>query len=149
MMIDEILYNRILRVMPIPAVDLIVEDENRRILLARRANEPAKGMWWFPGGRVHFLETRVQAAKRKLQEECALMPVQMSELGTYDVIVERSDDPAVKVHGISTLYRVRVNSKDGFVLDAQNSEADWQLPQEWLQLDLHPFVKEQLLNLGK
>jgi colanic acid biosynthesis protein WcaH len=146
MMIPQQLYDQIIRVMPIPAVDLIVENEKGMILLARRANEPAKGQWWFPGGRVYFLETRIQAASRKLKEECHLEAEQISELGTYDVIVERSDNSTVRVHGITTLFRVRVGEQINYVLDAQNSEADWRLPQEWLQLDLHPFVQKSLLN---
>ena len=148
-MIDSVLYQQILRVMPISAVDLIVEDDKRRILLARRANEPAKGMWWFPGGRVHFLETRLVAAERKLKEECALVALQISELSTHDVIVERSDDPTIKVHGISTFYRMRVGSQVNFILDGQNSEADWRLPQDWLSISLPDFVREGINNYLK
>jgi colanic acid biosynthesis protein WcaH len=149
MIIDEPLYRQILRVMPIPSVDLIVEDENQRVLLAKRANEPARGMWWFPGGRVHFLETRLLAAERKLKEECGLLPEKIIELGTFDVIVEKSDDPDAKFHGITTLFHVKVSGRTNYTLDAQNSEADWRLPDEWLKFDLPRFVQESLLRFSK
>ena len=144
-MIPQNLYEQILKVLPIPAVDLIVENEQGKLLLVRRVNEPAKGQWWFPGGRVHFMEAREDAAKRKLMEECGLKAEKVIEAGTFDVIVERSDVVSVKLHGITTLFHVQVGSQVDFVLDEQNSEADWRLPEEWLQLDLHPFVHNSLL----
>lgn len=143
MIIKDELYRQIVEVMPIPSVDLIVVNDGGQVLLAKRTNEPGQGYWWFPGGRVHFLETRLQASRRKLKEECGLESGQIIELGTYDVIVERSDE-AKKLHGITTLFCIMVGSRVNYILDSQNSEADWRLPNEWLQLDLHPFVQSGL-----
>jgi len=149
MNIDNDLYDQILRVMPIPSVDLIVVDDAGRVLLAKRTNEPGKGYWWFPGGRVHFLETRLEASRRKLKEECGLEAEQIVEIGTYDVIVERSDHTE-KLHGITTLFYAMVGMQVNYILDSQNSEADWRLPHEWLRLDLHPFVQNGLkIFIGK
>jgi len=36
-------YAQIVRLMPIPCVDLLVKDEEGGVLLIKRANEPAKG----------------------------------------------------------------------------------------------------------
>ena len=66
MLIPEDIYRLVKQAMPIPCVDLIVIDKLGRALLVKRANYPALGEWWFPGGRVHFLETRHGAVKRKL-----------------------------------------------------------------------------------
>lgn len=143
MIIDNDLYQKIVQVMPIPSIDLIVVDDQGRVLLAKRTNEPERGHWWFPGGRVHFLETRLQASIRKLKEECGLEAEQIVEIGTYDVIVERSDN-AAKLHGITTLFHARVGNTKQYTLDSQNSEADWRLPDEWLKRELHPFVSQSL-----
>ena len=134
--------------MPIPCVDLIVADDHGQVLLARRKNEPAMGEWWFPGGRVHYLETRVDTAIRKLREECGLESDQLIELGTFDVIVERSDNGS-KVHGITTLYYAKVSLHQTLRLDSQSSEAQWRLPVEWLSLELHPFIQYGLTGLSK
>lgn len=144
MIINKELYRQVLQIMPIPCVDLIVVDHNKRVLLARRTNEPAMGEWWFPGGRVHYLETRVDAAVRKLREECGLESDQLVELGAFDVIVERSDNSS-KSHAITTLYFARVGSPPIFTLDSQNSEAEWRLPLEWLKMELHPFIQRGLI----
>ena len=69
MIINKDIYQQIVKVMPISCVDLVVVDDYGQVLLARRTNEPAKGEWWFLGGRVHFLENRVDAAVRRLREE--------------------------------------------------------------------------------
>lgn len=148
MIIDKDLYRQIVQVMPISCVDLIVTNDYGQVLLARRRNEPAMGEWWFPGGRVHYLETRVDAAMRKLREECGLESDQLVELGAFDVIVESSDNGS-KLHGITTLYSARVGGDQTFILDSQNSEAEWRLPLEWLKLELHPFIQRSLTAFSK
>ncbi len=122
MIIDETLYRQIVKVMPIPCVDLVVVDNLGRVLLLKRTNEPAKNEWWFPGGRVHYLETRLDAAVRKLREECGLEALQLIELGTFDVIVERLDT-GNKLHGVTTVYIANVSST-ALILDKQNSDAE-------------------------
>jgi colanic acid biosynthesis protein WcaH len=49
--IPSILYDQITKCMPIASVEaLIVMD--KALLFLRRNNQPAKGEWWFPGGRI-------------------------------------------------------------------------------------------------
>lgn len=43
-----------------------------RWLLIRRGNEPNKGVWSFPGGKIESLEGTLEAAKRELREETGL-----------------------------------------------------------------------------
>jgi colanic acid biosynthesis protein WcaH len=142
MIIPEDIYSHIVCLMPIPCVDIIVEDERGRVLLIKRADEPAKGQWWFPGGRIHYLETRTQAVVRKLREECELEPASFTELGTYDVILDMPDGAASR-HGITTLYHVTVKNQE-FILNEWSLEADWRLPEEWKTASLHQFVRENL-----
>lgn len=42
------------------------------VLLVRRAREPGRGLYSFPGGRVEFGETLEQALRREIAEEVAL-----------------------------------------------------------------------------
>eukprot|EP00038_Savillea_parva_P011325 m.196747 g.196747 ORF g.196747 m.196747 type:complete len:275 (+) comp19892_c0_seq1:190-1014(+) len=44
-----------------------------RALMIKRANEPRKGHWYLPGGKVECGETTAQAAARELYEECRLI----------------------------------------------------------------------------
>lgn len=143
MHIPENIYKQIVRLMPISCVDLLVQDEDGRILLIKRANEPAKGQWWFPGGRIHFLETREQAAKRKLKEECGLEALQVQEMGTYDVILDMPDDTN-QSHGITTLFNITVMKQGDVVLDAQSLAYEWRTREKWFSTPLHPFIIENI-----
>lgn len=50
----------------------IVHDELGRILLIQRANEPGRGLWSVPGGRVEPGETDEAAVIREMREETGL-----------------------------------------------------------------------------
>jgi colanic acid biosynthesis protein WcaH len=148
MHIPEDIYAQIVHLMPIPCVDLLVEDLEGRILLIKRANDPAKGQWWFPGGRVHYLETRMQAARRKLKEECGLESFQIKEMGTYDVILDMPGDEKQR-HGITTLFHIMVRKQGDVILDSQSHDSDWRTPDEWLSENLHFIIKQGIALLSK
>jgi colanic acid biosynthesis protein WcaH len=136
------LYRRILAVMPIVCVDLVVIDIEGRLLLLLRRDKPAKGLWWFPGGRVHLGETRAESASRTLNEECGLVPDQctITELITADVIL--SDDQEALRHAVSTVFRVGIPKRaPPLQLDEHSETAEWRFPVAWLRENLHPFVR--------
>jgi colanic acid biosynthesis protein WcaH len=136
------LYRQILAVMPIVCVDLLVIDIDGRLLLLRRRDEPAKGRWWFAGGRVHLGETRAEAAARKLNEECGLCPDECTatELITGDVML--SDQQGGLRHAVSTVFRIEMSKMAApLQLDEHSEAAEWRAPAAWLREDLHPFVR--------
>ncbi|MBI4575109.1 MAG: NUDIX domain-containing protein [Planctomycetes bacterium] len=142
MRIPDALYRQLCTLMPIPCVDLLVEDPASRVLLLRRRNDPARGEWWFPGGRVHHRERRHAAALRKLREECGLEAARVDELGTFDVMFEDCP-PGAADHGVTTVYRATVDDP-AVALDAQSEAYRWSLPVAWGAEGLHPFVREVL-----
>jgi ADP-ribose pyrophosphatase YjhB (NUDIX family) len=50
----------------------VTHDTQGRLLLVRRANDPGRGLWSIPGGRVEPGETDAQAVARELLEETGL-----------------------------------------------------------------------------
>ncbi len=49
-----------------------MHDDQHRLLLVQRANEPGRGRWSLPGGRVELGETDHQALVREMHEETGL-----------------------------------------------------------------------------
>ncbi|MGH3550464.1 MAG: NUDIX hydrolase [Pseudonocardiaceae bacterium] len=56
----------------IRCVGAVLLDEAGRLLLIRRANEPGRGRWSVPGGRVQAGETDQDAVIREVAEETGL-----------------------------------------------------------------------------
>jgi ADP-ribose pyrophosphatase YjhB (NUDIX family) len=57
---------------PIAAVAVFVFDPEGRVLMIKRAKEPAMGMWAPPGGFINAGETLEEAAAREIAEETGL-----------------------------------------------------------------------------
>lgn len=141
MIVDESLYREILKYIPIPCVDLLVTDPLGEILMVKRLNEPARDLWWFPGGRVYIQEARREAAIRKLREECSLTPLRMRELGTFDLFIDVPD--ATRSHGITTLFHAEVANRN-VALDPQSGEARWASLKYWKNKCEHAFLNQSL-----
>lgn len=73
----------------VPCAGAIARDREGRILLVERGQEPAKGCWSVPGGRLEPGESWVAGALRELTEETGLVGTQPAFVG----VVER-DGPA-------------------------------------------------------
>lgn len=56
----------------VPCVGALVHDDDQRLLLVRRANEPGAGRWSVPGGRLEAGESDAQAVRREAMEETGL-----------------------------------------------------------------------------
>jgi ADP-ribose pyrophosphatase YjhB (NUDIX family) len=56
----------------VPCVGAVVQDAAGRLLLIQRGQEPSRGLWSLPGGRVEAGETMEQAVEREVLEETGL-----------------------------------------------------------------------------
>lgn len=90
-MIPSPLYEQILASMPIPSVEAIVMKDNS-LLFLKRKNNPAKGEWWFPGGRIRKGETFRETLFREVKEETGLDVEVIRFVGVYcRIFPERQD----------------------------------------------------------
>jgi 8-oxo-dGTP diphosphatase len=79
---------------PIIAVSVAVQNpETGHFLLVRRGRPPAKDLWAFPGGRVHFGETLETAAGRELAEETGLTAKDIRFHGFIEIVDLDGDFP--------------------------------------------------------
>jgi ADP-ribose pyrophosphatase YjhB (NUDIX family) len=129
--------------MPIPCVDLFIQNRDGKILMVKRKNYPEKDQWWSPGGRVLHGEVRENAVTRKLKQECNLEGKIVREIGTFDLLM--TDEDGSRLHSISTFYHINV-SNDTVILDDQSAEFEWRKPADWLKDVKSPVLIEILKN---
>jgi 8-oxo-dGTP diphosphatase len=81
---------------PRPAVGAVVFKGNA-VLLVRRGNAPARGMWAIPGGSIRLGETLQAAAEREILEETGVVIRARDPVFVFDVIL-RDARGKVKYH---------------------------------------------------
>jgi colanic acid biosynthesis protein WcaH len=79
---------------PIVSVDLLIRTDDG-LLFGKRTNEPAKGYWFPPGGRVRKGETREEAVHRVAREECGLEVDIVESLGAFEHLYETAEASGV------------------------------------------------------
>lgn len=137
MWISENKYKEIIRLIPISCVDLLVVSQENEVLLVKRKNEPEKGQWWLPGGRVHFGETRKDAAIRKLKEECGITVTKAKELKTVDLFLPCCNNEIS--HSVTTVYKIEIRAKN-VILDNQSDDYSWKSVLDWLKIIENDFL---------
>lgn len=131
-------------VTPQLAVDCVVVDARRRVLLIRRGNPPFKGGYALPGGFVEVGETVETAAARELMEETGVKAGKPRLIGVYS---DPKRDP--RGHSVSAAFLMRVKSVTPRAGDdAADAEwvSDWR--QETLAFDHAQILADAMRLLG-
>lgn len=122
--------------MPLISIDFIIHDEQKRILLGLRANEPAKGTWYFPGGRIFKNETIKKACGRIARDEVNL-PYGKHTATMIGVNEWFFDTNFMGVEGVSTHYlalafemSVAADEIDERAFDRQHRALAWMTLEE-------------------
>jgi colanic acid biosynthesis protein WcaH len=76
-------WETVIRNVPIVSIDLVVQSADG-VILGKRTNEPAKGEWFVPGGRVHKHERLVDATHRVANAELGIDVKIVERLGSYE-----------------------------------------------------------------
>lgn len=111
--------------MPIVCVDCLVVNERGEFLLVRRVNEPLRGEYWLPGGRVRKGERLTDAVHRKMREEIGVDVDVVENVGFFEEFYDKTEENAEGgVHSISFVYLVKPKSYN-IKLDTQSSVCGW------------------------
>lgn len=68
----------------IPCVGAVVFDASGKLLLIKRANPPAQGLWSLPGGRLEAGESAQEGIVREVAEETGLAVSVEREVGSVE-----------------------------------------------------------------
>jgi colanic acid biosynthesis protein WcaH len=135
--IPSTLYKLITDSIPIPSVEAIIPKDNS-LLFLRRKNSPAKGQWWFPGGRIRKGETLGEALYREVKEETGLEITESKFINVYSRIFDER-------HDIAIAYYCKCKG-DQIILNDEHSEYKYfkNLPKS-----IHPYLIQVIQDLRK
>jgi colanic acid biosynthesis protein WcaH len=133
---------------PLVSVDFIITDIDNNVLLGRRSNAPAKGMWCVPGGRIYKNETMMQMIKRKLKEEVGLDEIPpMSFLGIYEHFYPDSAvSLEISTHYIAISFGFQILDKSLIRTCDQHEEFQFIAREKALKSDLVPIPIKNYLQ---
>ena len=131
------LYELILDVLPIASVEAIISKDNS-LLFLRRENSPAKGEWWFPGGRLRKGETLEEALYREVKEETDLQVIESKLVNVYSRIFDER-------HDITIAYYCKCKP-DQIALNNEHSEYKYF---KKLPTNIHPYLIQVITDLEK
>lgn len=137
-MIDVETYSLIHKLMPIPCVDLAIIND-KKILLVERKQEPAKGRFYFPGGRIRRNETIDMVIDRIASTEVGLIVTDRKVIGCDNLIFPT--DPfghGYGTHGVCIVIRCRTDVSIPELDQNHNSYVWW----DGSEMDLDDYVKK-------
>src|SRR5689334_806197 len=108
---------------PSVTVDIILfhrDGERTEVLLIKRAGDPFKGAWAFPGGFVDEDESLERAAARELKEETGLEGIMMEQLAAFG---DPGRDP--RGHTVSVVFVAQLDHPAEAAAADDADEARW------------------------
>ena len=129
------------------SIDLIIRNKNDEALLIRRKQEPAKGSYFVPGGRIWKDESIEAAFNRILKGETNLsarfedaQPVGVFE---HRYSSNRFEDKQFGTHYIALAYELIVAEIDSLQLDDYHSDPKWMTADQVIANgEVHEFAKQ-------
>ncbi len=114
---------------PLVSIDLVVVDPDQRVLCGWRVNEPARGFWFVPGGRIVKGETLDDAFVRIATAELGEGDWRRSEgrlLGVFEHLYDTNFAGVsdITTHYVVLAYRLEVSVRP-VPPDVQHSKYAW------------------------
>ena len=127
-MLDAQTFKTVIENAPLVSIDLCLVCDGQ-VLLGKRANEPLKGEWFTPGGRIHKNETWQHALLRIVKAELGLCDIAVEDfslMGVWDHFYNNSAlDENTSTHYVNLPHYAGFKSKPQIALDDQHGEFKW------------------------
>jgi colanic acid biosynthesis protein WcaH len=144
-------YKIIVKYSNVFALDIIIKNNKKQILLGKRINSPAKGFWFVPGGRVLKNEKLIKAFKRILKSETgiSITSPQFFLHGLYDHFYKNNafGNANINSHYIVAACCVDIDDDFTIKLDQQHSEiAFWDVDSILKSPEVHEYTKNYFID---
>jgi colanic acid biosynthesis protein WcaH len=114
---------------PLVSIDLIIKNNLDQVLLGLRNNEPAKGFWFVPGGRILKNELIAEAFKRITEEELGISLAYRDSifLGVFEHLYKENfaQKQGFGTHYVVLAHEVKVTNTKFEPLENQHSQYKW------------------------
>ncbi len=146
--LDDKTFLQVVNHTPLVSIDLLIKNYNDgSFLLGQRCNEPARGFWFVPGGRIFKNETLATAFQRLTHEElgCEQLISTATFSGCYEHFYQENFAGAdnINTHYVVLAYELKVAEVPGHLPAAQHSQFNWFSIEEILHNKLiHQFTRD-------
>jgi colanic acid biosynthesis protein WcaH len=129
-------FENVIRLTPLVAIDLVVRSPDGKVLVGRRTFEPAKDLFFVPGGRITKNETRSAAFERLSQEELGirirLEQARFMGVNEHIYTTNRFGKQGFGTHYVTLAYELRLDLTKAALPRDQHGEYAWMTPSELL-----------------
>ena len=128
---------------PQVAVGAVVFKDDK-VLMVKRSNPPAKGMWAVPGGKINPGETMQQALIREIKEETGL-DIEVREIVYVFDVIQYDDNDHISFHYVIIDFSCELQ---GGKLKAGDDalEVRWVSKKDLNQMNINEKTKTMLLE---
>ena len=141
-MLDAHTFKTVIENTPLVSIDLCLVCDDQ-LLLGKRNNDPLKGEWFTPGGRIHKNETWQDALLRISEAEIGSRGIAAEDfalMGMWDHFYSNSAlDQNTSTHYVNLPHYAAFKSKPQIALDDQHGEFKW--------YDLSVVAKDEKFHL--
>jgi colanic acid biosynthesis protein WcaH len=141
-MLDVQTFKTVIENIPLVSIDLCLVCDDQ-VLLGKRNNDPLKGEWFTPGGRIHKNETWQDALLRIAEAELGLNCISVenfSLIGMWDHFYNNSAlDQNTSTHYVNLPHYAEFKSRPQITSDDQHGEFKW--------FDLSVVAKDEKFHL--
>lgn len=144
--LDDDTFGSIIKHTPLVSIDLIIINNDDKILLGLRKNAPAKYYWFVPGGRICKDEPFSEAFERIVHTETGMSKsiTEAKFLGVYEHIYpgENTFNTNYSTHYIVNAFELRVQLEiEQLPMSQHNNYCFISIEQLLNDEKVHPFVK--------
>jgi colanic acid biosynthesis protein WcaH len=141
-MLDDLVFKKVINSTPLISIDLLVKKDNK-ILLGKRINKPAQGVFFSIGGRINKNETIDNAMARVALNELNIdLKSTPKFIGVFEHFYDDSMYENVSTHYVNLAYEYEVEETPNLPTE-QHSEYKWFTIDELLASEqVHKYTKD-------
>jgi colanic acid biosynthesis protein WcaH len=121
-------FRRVVAHAPLVSIDIVIVNPRGEVLLGLRRNQPARGRWFVPGGRILKGERIARAFTRILKQEIGTAPAfrRARFLGVFEHIYRSNafGEPGYGTHYVVLAYKVKL-AAPRLRADPQHADLRW------------------------